>query len=655
MSSFSYPNGEPQTPTRTPTAAAFGDSPFQTPKIESSFYDPRVTWDTADPYASSPELLKTPQRLSFGSPSHNPQSAETLRGGDGHDTDPAKRRRPSKQNVAGGDEGPASVDSAKNSAASMQTPPPTSTGRRKGTAGPNVQTPLASAARLSAATGTAQLETPSRLLRTPGLSEQLQSSPDIFQLSSADPTTSPFFPQQRLFWEPDTAPPSDFSLSNVSNDVFGPDDTPFTMQSTAQSLGVPQLSAMQDPLDLPPNFGSSAVRVGMTSAASANATQFPAPFSASPRMPMTKAEDPNMFLSSPARRFGPQPSPGQQRVVRRQPYHHQTEESKREQLDRELGGLYYEEDDDDDDDDDDNLGFPPIPLGQRPGLTRSRTHTAVTSHARQSSQPSIPGPLASTSGVKKLPPTRGRTSPIKSMRQSLTRTTSASLPSRSQSLVLKIDKDGRAKTELQQPSALTEPVSARDVSDPATESEADYSDYTISANSSFAYSGATLSRSQGNRAAAALSRPSSKSSYSTVGSTASGRQSPWTDFNRARPQDVPQTPRRSSMQIQTSSDWTRSTAASENTRPGDDEESGDAQHALRKVLEGRGRNARHSTYSRHLQSSPPVVAGRLDTSPTTITDPDVVTPSTDRHSNPSNGTRCVCKSMDNGGHLMIQW
>jgi hypothetical protein len=41
-----------------------------------------------------------------------------------------------------------------------------------------------------------------------------------------------------------------------------------------------------------------------------------------------------------------------------------------------------------------------------------------------------------------------------------------------------------------------------------------------------------------------------------------------------------------------------------------------------------------------------------------LTDPDLATPSTDRHSNhsnPSNGTRCVCNSMDNGGHLMIQW
>lgn len=47
MFSFTYPNGEPQTPTKTPSSAAL-DS-FTTPKLESSFFDPRVTWDTADP------------------------------------------------------------------------------------------------------------------------------------------------------------------------------------------------------------------------------------------------------------------------------------------------------------------------------------------------------------------------------------------------------------------------------------------------------------------------------------------------------------------------------------------------------------------------------------------------------------------------------
>lgn len=62
--SFTDPNVEPQTPTRTPTTSS-----FETPKLESSFYDPRVTWNTADPYASSPELVKFPPRFDLASPS----------------------------------------------------------------------------------------------------------------------------------------------------------------------------------------------------------------------------------------------------------------------------------------------------------------------------------------------------------------------------------------------------------------------------------------------------------------------------------------------------------------------------------------------------------------------------------------------------------
>ena len=99
MFSFSYPNGEPQTPTRTPTTAALDSF---TPKLESSFFDPRVTWDTADPYASSPEFLRSPQKFALGHPS-NPLKTEAHRAGDtaglkdarlSEQTDTVRRTRP---------------------------------------------------------------------------------------------------------------------------------------------------------------------------------------------------------------------------------------------------------------------------------------------------------------------------------------------------------------------------------------------------------------------------------------------------------------------------------------------------------------------------------------------------------------------------------
>ncbi|KAL1979824.1 hypothetical protein VTN96DRAFT_5084 [Rasamsonia emersonii] len=711
--SFSYPNGEPQTPTRTPTSTALNDSAFQTPKIESSFYDPRVTWDTADPYASSPEFLKTPQRFLFGTPSNSlhtgdgsygqqQQSPQANATATTEDTDTAKKRRSSKQNSSFGDDGSGTVNSAKCSAASMQTPPPTSTSRRRvadfndgGDGHSNTET----ARKLSTTTDNNHLETPSRLIgASPQTFGNFQNSPDLFQLSSVDPSASPFFPQQKLFWDQDTDQQAgDMGLPNPSNDLFGSETSaPFTTASTtSQTTGVPPLPALQGSMDLP-EFSSDA-SFGIVSTAPADAALFPPPFSTSPRVPITKAEDPGLFLSSPARRFGPpQPRPETQTRrlpprVNRQPYHHQTEESKREELrrarkqNRPLSGSFSEDEDEDEDDDDD---YTPRARGPRPGLTRSLTHTAVTSHsshARQLSQ----GMLASTSGVKK-PLSRGRSSPIKTTRQSLSRANSTGFPSRSQSLVLKIDKDGRAKTEIQvvdRSTGLTDPISEMDMEGSTTESEnesAEFSDYSIarSQSTSFALPGPSLTKPTVSRAGS-LSRPNSKSSYtSTIASSTSGRRSPWADSTRSgqrRPQsailqhDWANTPRRFS--VPANADYTRGTSSSsttDSTLPEQEEDSGDAQHALRQMLKGRARNARQpvggygagrvpvSQSLTHLRSSPPSM-NRFDSSsngatssPTTLTDPDLATPSTDRRSNPSNGTRCVCKSTDNGGHLMIQ-
>ena len=86
-------------------------------------------------------------------------------------------------------------------------------------------------------------------------------------------------------------------------------------------------------MDLP-DFTSSGM--GLLSAPATDAAVFPAPFSTSPRIPVTKAEDPAMFLSSPARRFGGPGMTPDRRPAARQPYHHQVEESKREELRRVL-------------------------------------------------------------------------------------------------------------------------------------------------------------------------------------------------------------------------------------------------------------------------------------------------------------------------------
>lgn len=530
----------------------------------------------------------------------------------------------------------------------------------------------------------------------------LPSSPDLFQLPSIDSATSPsFFPQHRLFWDGDLEHQSDgIGLPGSSADPFDSNTThSFDITNDPISISnIPPLPAIDNSMHGLSEFSGSN-EFCLTSAAPDN-TLLPAPFSTSPRLPMTRLlEDPAMFLSSPARRFGPpQPTPGKRLFPRetRQPYHHQTEESKREELRRARSrntqpsgsSLSLAADDDDDDDD-----YTPRKL--RPGMARSVTHNAVLtgpSHRRPPLNPSLSsGMMSSTSGIRKSP-SKGRSSPLKSLRErqlSPAHSVASGFSTRSQSLVLKIGKDGRAKTEMQivtEPAAtgLTDPITAMDINGSVTEDESDlaeYSDYPIlhSHHPSFAFSDAGRSVYERSESG---SRPHSKCSSYSSSTAHSGRLSPWAGSSRGgsrRPQYRP-----------VSEDWQRTPTkrpsalanpdltynSPSTTDDQDDEDTGDAQHALRQVLKGRGRNLKHhivsgyrprgnrrSLAAAHLRSSPPPrFGGELDlrsrdsnASPTTITDPDLATPSTNRHSNPSNGTRCICNSMDNGGHLMIQW
>ncbi|KAL5049652.1 hypothetical protein BDW71DRAFT_175179 [Aspergillus fruticulosus] len=677
--SFSYPNGEPQTPTRTPPTSFFSDAAFQTPKLESSFFDPRVTWDTSDPYASSPEFLRTPQRFGLNSPRLPDQKPAQGLGSSGlhnaklssSQVETARKRRPSK--LHGPEDGSRTVESTK-SAASMQTPPPSSASRTKVTGFGD----LGSAGRRAPAssTGGGHLETPSRVMgASPRLFGDLQSSPDPFQLGPIYPSASPFFPQQRLFWDHGLDQhTSNLPLPGNEGGLFDSataDTIRANTTDSPQEPHIPQLPHIDRNMEL---SDLNNTIYGLSGAPS-DAALFPAPFSTSPRLPLPKADDPSLFLSSPARRFGgPQPTPGKRLFSRqhRQPYHHQTEEFKREERQRAQGvnpPLSEEEDDD------------YTPRQNRPALTRSLTVSAVSA-----SRPGSGGTMSSASGIRKSP-SKGRSSPIKSLRAPLPRSNSlaSGFPRRSQSVVLKIGKDGRAKTEMQSvleaPTGLTDPLNSMDMDGSATESEYDSAEFTeyplaSSRNPSFAFSEAgrsTIARSESG------SRPPSMGSYT---SSHSGRVSPWATAPRCparRPplkatlDDWKRTPKRQSSMLP--SDLSYSSAVSIPGSVADvEEDTGDAQHALRKVLQDKGRIPRPQNIASfgsrsnrslqslvQLQSSPPRFGTELDsdfreanTSPTTVTDPDLATPCTDRYSNPSNGTRCVCNSMDNGGHLMIQ-
>lgn len=547
MFSFNFPNGDPQTPTRTPHTSSF-DS-LTTPKLESSFFDPRVTWDTADPYASSPECLKSPQRLGLGTPLNGlrpeldpPRAGDAShrKNGRSEQTDTARRVRP-LNSLDSVENGPV-MGSAK-SAASMQTPPPTSASRRKISDLDSEK----SVGRKATPRIESHLETPSRLLGSPSMFGNLRSSPDLFQLAALEPelTGSPFYPQQRLFCDHES---NEIPLPNTGNA-----DNWRAVYDPSGRGSIPQLPSIDSSMDM---HGFDPF--GMTAAPSIEAALFPAPFSTSPRRPATKVEDPAMFLSSPARRFGdPQMTPerGLFSGMRRQPYHHQTEESKREEFRRIHGmgpGSSNLEDDE------------ITPRGIRPGLTRSATHGAMFNR-----------------GVRKSPSKR-LGSPTKALRPAhLNRSSSssvASLPTRSQSVVLRIGRDGRAKTELQSlldgQTGLTDPLTGMDLDGSATESESDpveYPEYPVLPRSQTSFTlfddDSRLSWSDSSP------RPQSKGSYtSAVGSSHSGRMSPWQNatrglndrlVSRGSPEATKRTPKRHSSLLYSDSSYTRGSAPSQ--------------------------------------------------------------------------------------------
>ncbi|KAL1959455.1 hypothetical protein VTO42DRAFT_1900 [Malbranchea cinnamomea] len=677
--SFTDPNAEPRTPTRTPV---FGDA-FQTPKLESSFYDPRVTWNTADPYGSSPDFPpKTPQR-SQQRHTRRPSEAETvIEGGQASlQFSPAVEGKSQQENTAGPTEGLESVGQhgndwqdgddtgtglgiSKRSAAAMQTPPPTSTTRRRlqnSTTAYEAQTPR------PATESTSQLETPSRVIGlSPGLFG-LQTTPGLFQFSEHSTASPSFFPQQRMPWDQEPSlhsaasdPYTDsYVMSTQPNEHFGGFDS---------SLQTPQRQVNRNLMNQLPStspFGLDHPDHVTTS------------FMTSPRAPPMHDDDPAMFLSSPARRFGFQGSdfsPIAPRIETRRPYHFQTQESERDKQEDESKKLQRVRS-----------------VGRRQQkalrdrevmLSRAQTvaarsaprsslyNVAAAPRARNTSQPisSTGGSVSASAGVRKSP-TKGRASPVKTQRLSL-----AAVPAPMESVVLKIGKDGRAKTEMITQSSPVRPDLHIGFGDDAlTESESDddtddddrpVMSFTQNQSSSFNVpDGSPLKRPSFVRSGS-KSRPHSKSSsYSST--SAGSRHSPWagSSWGSGSIRRVVAAAGSRAPSI-TDSDATQEEASHYSVdNYDDDDDNGDAQHALMRVLKQRRRPsvARMQTgyravgrtirpQSTALPSSPPVYREIRPMGSSPVKPSEDSTPMADRFS----GTRCVCRSKENGGHLMIQ-
>ncbi|KAL8850288.1 MAG: hypothetical protein Q9221_004798 [Calogaya cf. arnoldii] len=232
-------------------------------QLAYSFYDPRVTWNTADPWAESPDFLKTPKFPSFSTPLKSPtkstgtkrplsaQNLEEQIASHVHHLSPnpeqilppvdtyrrlsssphplsSKRlcNRTSETQLTplktGLDE---EATSSMRSAGSMQTPPPTSTSAsRREARRATIEKALneQSAARRRKSTpavtkGKKPEVMASHIETSPGF-PSLQFSPEAFSFPHSGPATAPAFPQ-KLFWDQEPAQDA-MSIDFSANDPF---------------------------------------------------------------------------------------------------------------------------------------------------------------------------------------------------------------------------------------------------------------------------------------------------------------------------------------------------------------------------------------------------------------------------------------------------
>lgn len=767
MSSFSYPTGQPPTPTKTPTSATFPDPSFQTPKPESSFFDPRVTWNTADPYGSSPTALQTPQQPTFKTPNNHPSASSShkrplynqdldielashvhhLSPTPGLELPPVEPSRQlssspnplsTKRTCLDGEQpaiapptfGPSLKASSKmQSAGAMQTPPPTSTSASKRKA---QQAQVAKLVKESAMGGRtlsspnfSQFELPEQnaelIQASPQLFPDLQFSPDVFGFSSAGPATAPIYPQQKLFWDPNTSMGTmDMDFTDVNHDPFGPHEplniTSF-MSTQPGSYSIAETSGFhtgsgphgllaQGHVSLPIAATTSAIQ--SSSRASRKARTSSRKVSANPKG-HEAAVDPNLLFSSSDRLEHTPLKPGISGAehVReiRQPYLHQMQELRREQ---ELGRGRRAKSKQ-------ALDMPVAPReDKRPHPKRRSTDTAIRNgsiHMKKLSQVSF---LESSAPVEKgFPPSmHSRSSPIKS-RDTAASATKALKSHPRTSVTFTIDDKGRARTETKVAVDGSESETDVDIktgvngrwgtSDSETSEDAETA-ITTSFRSSFTFPTskqprlarfATDSISHSKKSSYSSTYESSRSEHSFAGPSLTPHLHSSSSYAS---NDYDLVGMRKSRGAGSLSSGTTSDISSivpdgleseAETVVESDVANGNAQHAIKKVLKDRAKKKRagnnpgstsesrmkqrdhvHSPSKCQTQASsrypPPVTTPTqpqdhggygdgFNISPTTITDPDIATPSTGRASSAGDGTRCVCHSADNGGRLMIQW
>ena len=621
------------------------------------------------------------------------------------------------------------------SADSMQTPPPTSTSASKRKAqqaqvAKLVQDSASRVRKLSSPTF-AQPASPEQdnqfIQDSPHFFPSLEFSPDVFEFPSEGPATAPIYPQQKLFWDPDTSiRPMDMDFPGEGLDGFEPNpsfdfDQYVSTQSAVQpvlatsafGVGVDRSNVMGQtvPSQLFPTHTSRPE----VSACANSTVRLSRKKPAVKSMTVEHAVDPNLLLSDPGHQDSSHNLGTFTKKVAaevRQPYLHQKQESRRE---KEHGRTRRA-----------NSKHTPHSSSsrsaapyheKRPRLERRSSDTVLGNAGSNTRKHSQVSPYQCSQAEeerdsKHLP---RKLSPIKSNTPEGYPTTFDHPKLRPQtSVTFTIDDNGRARTETKITTEESESETDKDTkridhqawgnsdSETSEDAEADiatsfYSSFTFPSSKQpklarFSTDSISHSKTSSFSSTYASSRsehtvsdvgPSSqirrRSSHAIKGHNSSGMHNSYTAGLRS-----------SGVMSELDPDAGAGDLPSEaETVVDSDQTNGDAQHALKRVMKERARRKRtdkstssgsnlkgkprrqavpstkyqaHSSSSHHpILTTPTKIQPRkaydptINSSPTTITDPDLTSPSTDRGSSASDSTRCVCLTSESGGHLMIQW
>lgn len=505
-------------------------------------------------------------------------------------------------------------------------------------------------------------ETPSRgvLPQSPNLFPNIQFSPDLFSQQMMDPSQVSIYPQQRLFWDPATATPLQGTPQHFHTPTAFPDD--FTGSFTSNSTIMPQ-DFITPPQDIAYDLPS--VTQSM-SASFMDGSAFPAPFQTSPRAALPLPDNPTLFLSSPARRFGGEPQRSRLMTKPSMPelpaYHHQLQESKREkQLARKRSRTFKRTKDED-------LVMNSVSRAlsssksNRPTLQRSQTHAGTQSAGRRST---IPDNVSIDSGTSSRSTRAGRSSPIHQTRDFARRSSASTLLRSRSSVSLAIDENGVARAIMNAvPEDEDMGVDEDDLTDRLT-SEDENDDPML-----YSFSGDPYSITD-SHSLSALSHGDARAELRLQAQLTMGPDKTARTSNapaRIDPQLCDQDPHSTVRRIR------NEPSANLNA---DTTNGGNAQQALRAIMQDRSRSASShaSTSNSHssiqFHSSPPMQPAQLHglsnlqrytgspiTTPSAELDRGLATPSTgtDVESLGSSGvTRCVCNSSSPDGNIMIQW